>query len=605
VTLIICSGGFHQTNATAATILPNMHPVSVIEADVFVSKFKTTMKLKCFAEDLEILQGVEALDDGFYDLDELRDATQDHAKFLADKIHLIGTDGNHYEAKIVEVVDFEVPDGQIRQGELMKYTIGVVLEYQYDETPEFLTINQQVIAEGLLLPSELKIILKQDGSDEAFFKMMKPDQPFTFRFDWTNPLPNSNTSEEDRESWFEEQRKKTLGIASYSSVYSFIYITNYEVRHEVLIPLATLNTFFDIQREDESFLKIPEQDIVAEQVKRLFSIGNPVEIDNIQVNPVFDRIDFYGLDLRDFAIRAERRKVSMVNGRVGIIMSYSTKSIPSQVKVTWDKFNDSLRTVDSVVFAFDEVSKAEFSMFLEDNTYVWNSDDRKPPAPVTEIIADESFLPPEPLTIPWASILLAVASVLLLLRAVLTRKFVTELLVTFFFLAAGVLAWPYLKMEVQNFLEEAQQIETAEAEGVFRQLHQNMFRAFDYHSESDIYDALARSVDGPLLRDLYLQINESLRVSEQGGAIAKIERVNYLNGDFLPLENEDNQIPKFRFRSQWELMGTVEHWGHIHERKNDYDAEFTIELVGNDWKIVEMDVVDFAHGPVKTRVRKL
>ena len=122
---------------------------------------------------------------------------------------------------------------------------------------------------------------------------MKPDQPETFRFDWDKPLPDSESSDTEWESWFEQQREKTLGIASYSSVYSFIYITNYEVRHEVLIPLASLNTFFDIERAESGFLDIPEQDVAAERIKTLFSIGNPVEIDNVKVDPVFDRIDFY------------------------------------------------------------------------------------------------------------------------------------------------------------------------------------------------------------------------------------------------------------------------------------------------------------------------
>ena len=113
------------------------HPVSVIEADIYVSKFKTTMRLKCFAEDLELLQGVEALEDGFYETEELREATQDHAKFLAEKIQLIGAKGNRFPAKIIEVIDFEIPGGRVRQGELMKHTIGIVLEFKYENHLSF------------------------------------------------------------------------------------------------------------------------------------------------------------------------------------------------------------------------------------------------------------------------------------------------------------------------------------------------------------------------------------------------------------------------------------------------------------------------------------
>ena len=582
------------------------HPVSVIEADIYVTKFKTTMRLKCFAEDLELLQGVEALDDGFYDTQELREATVDHADFLAEKIELIGSDGSKYKAKVVEIVDFEIPEGQVRQGELMKHTIGIVLEFSYDKAPDFLTISQHVVAEDLLLPSELKILLKQEGSEEPYFHMMKPDQPETFRFDWDKPLPDSESSDKEWESWFAQQREKTLGIASYSSVYSFIYVTNYEVRHEVLIPLATLNTFFEIERAESGFLDIPEQDVAAEKIKSLFSIGNPVEIDNVTVDPVFDRIDFYGLDLTDFAIQAERRRISMANGRVGIIMSYGTKGIPRDVKVTWDKFNDVVKTVDSVVFAFDEVSKAEFSMFLEDNTYHWNSKDRQPPPPITEVGADRALYGQPKLAVPVVSCVLAALALPFIFSIPLRRNYGWTTAIASLCVLGSFLSLKLLPIEMDHPFREPVPIPEAKASDIFQQLHKNIFRAFDYHGESEVYDALARSVEGDLLEKLYLEITDSLRVAEQGGAIAKVEQVNFIDGQKMVIDDENSvENPSFAYRSQWELIGTVEHWGHIHERSNKYDAEFTVEMVDDDWKIIEMNVVDFSHDAVKTRVRKL
>ena len=109
---------------------------------------------------------------------------------------------------------------------------------------------------------------------------------------------------------------------------------HYEVRHEVLIPLASLASFLELKRADPGFLDTQEQDVATEKIKAFFSSGNPVQIDGVVVQPTFDRIDFYGLDLRDFAVQAERRKISMANGRVGVIMSYSTKGMPASVSVT-------------------------------------------------------------------------------------------------------------------------------------------------------------------------------------------------------------------------------------------------------------------------------
>ena len=220
---------------TGETVKILRHPVSIIEADVFVTKFKTTMRLKCFAEDLELIQGVEPFEDGKYDSEELLEAVDDHVDFLAEKIELLTETDEILEPKIVDVQKFDIPDGGIKQGELMNYKMEFVLEYKHEKPPEFVTINQKIVSAGLLLPSEMKILLKQQGAQQPFMHMMKPHKPETFALDWENPVLGADSSEEDWQKWFDVQREKNLGIQSYSSVYSFIYVTGYEVRHEVLI----------------------------------------------------------------------------------------------------------------------------------------------------------------------------------------------------------------------------------------------------------------------------------------------------------------------------------------------------------------------------------
>ncbi|MEE2825879.1 MAG: hypothetical protein VYE64_04560 [Planctomycetota bacterium] len=584
------------------------HPVSVVEADIYVTKFKATIKLKAFAEDLELLQGIEALDDGFYDSDELGDATEDHADYLAERIELITADGLKLPAKIVEISQFEIPDEGIRQGQLMNYTMGFVLEYDFEEPPEFITINQRMVAEGMLLPSELKVMLKQAGSDQPFMKMMKPDQPETFRFDWDDPALRSDASDEDWESWFEKQREKTLGIQSYSSVYSFIYITHYEVRHEVLIPLANLASFLDLTRDDPGFLDIEEQDAAAEKIKAFFASGNPVKIDGVEVQPTFDRVDFYGLDLRDFAVQAERRKVSMANGRVGVIMSYSTKGMPTSVSVTWDLFNDAVKSVDSVVFAFDEIQKTEFTMFLTDNTFEWQATDMAPVAPISGVTTDAERYATPMLSVPLVSLVFGCVFLACLVVSLVGRcSWRTGLVVMAVCLLAGLATWNVQVREVKNPFVARPEVPADQAGQIFSQLHKNIFRAFDYRNEEEIYNALSQSVDGDLLRDLYLQMIESLKVKEQGGAVSNIREVNIVAGQALPSEPAAGgsvDHPGFGFRSQWDLIGTVEHWGHIHERTNKYDAQFQVELIGDRWKITEMQVLDESQGPVKTSLRK-
>ena len=158
-------------------------------------------------------------------------------------------------------------------------------------------------------------------------------------------------------------------------------------------------------------------------------------------------------------------------------------------------------------------------------------------------------------------------------------------------------------MDIQSPFEKpgSLDVQDSTADAIFLQLHRNLFRSFDYSDESAIYDALARSVDGDLLRKLYLQINDSLRISEQGGAVSRIENVEILSGQ---QENDPFVENGFPYRCRWNIVGTIEHWGHIHERTNQYDAQFEIQVVDGSWKIVEMEVLDQPQGIVKTRLRK-
>jgi hypothetical protein len=36
------------------------------------------------------------------------------------------------------------------------------------------------------------------------------------------------------------------------------------------------------------------------------------------------------------------------------------------------------------------------------------------------------------------------------------------------------------------------------------------------------------------------------------------------------------------------VAGSVGHWGHIHQRRNEMDALVTVRAVGGDWKITQM-----------------
>ena len=214
---------------------------------------------------------------------------------------------------------------------------------------------------------------------------LRCDSTGTAKQSTATPATNNSTE------WLNQEREETLGITSYDSVYSFLYITRREVRHEILIPLGTLASIFEIPRADPNFLKVDEQETARELIAQYYAEGNPVVIDGVEVAPIADRIDFYGLSLKDFAQQAEARDVSMASGRVGVILVYPCKEEPAEVELTWTKFTSDVRKVNTVVFALDETQKAEFSRFKKENTFVWNNPGEIEPRGAKRISAE---LPP-------------------------------------------------------------------------------------------------------------------------------------------------------------------------------------------------------------------
>jgi len=126
----------------------------------------------------------------------------------------------------------------------------------------------------------------------------------------------------------------------------------------------------------------------------------------------------------------------------------------------------------------------------------------------------------------------------------------------------------------------------AEAIAIFEPLHANIYRAFDYEDQGAIYDALARSVSGELLETLYEGIYRSLIMFDQGGAVSRVSAVRLMDVEVLSIGYVDDAgTPGFTVRAKWQVDGIVYHYGHSHERTNEYLAEYSVAMTEGGWRI--------------------
>ena len=136
-------------------------------------------------------------------------------------------------------------------------------------------------------------------------------------------------------------------------------------------------------------------------------------------------------------------------------------------------------------------------------------------------------------------------------------------------------------------------ISETDAERVFLAMHESMYRAFDYTSESDIYDRLETALDGDLLGHLYEQIRLSLLQAEEEmkvGVVTGLEPIETTVAS-IDLAASSPTGLGFDVAHRWRVDGTVYHWGHSHTRAHIYDANYRVVYTDNGWRITEHELL--------------
>jgi len=153
--------------------------------------------------------------------------------------------------------------------------------------------------------------------------------------------------------------------------------------------------------------------------------------------------------------------------------------------------------------------------------------------------------------------------------------------------AAGL--FPYARVSVARPALLPPALDEPGTRAIVGSMLRNVYRSFDFRKESDVYDKLATSVAGDLLADVYLQSRRSLLIEQAGGALARLKDVEILEA--VPEGPLDGRLA-YDVRAKWTASGTVGHWGHVHLRKNLYEADLRIEGMDGVWKLTRVQLRD-------------
>ncbi len=267
---------------------------------------------------------------------------------------------------------------------------------------------------------------------------------------------------------------------------------------------------------------------------------------------------------------------------LGLAWSFELPPMPELVAVAWQGPVPASGKLPVLVLYGPKSEPAEITR--SSPGFSWRSLGRLPrPQPLVRVPEAASFA----WHLPMGLLLWSVVGVLFAVyaRRRSARLFGGWLLYAILWGTGAVVLWPRLMLPLAP--RGGPQVDTAEAaEAVLSPLLQNVYRAFDHRSESAIYDVLARSVDGELLRRLYLETIEALSLEGREGARVT---VNEFSAEVDAVESTGRG---FVADCQWTALGTVGHWGHSHTRVNRYKARVTVAAVEGEWKLTGLEVLE-------------
>lgn len=454
-----------------------------------------------------------------------------------------------------------------------KRVLYVELLYPFKQQPEALTVVPPLDKEGRPKVS-IGFIAYHKAVPIIDFRYL--GAPARVTLDWQDP-------------WYTKFDNPNLKRHHKSALMSFLYVEPYEVRHEILTRVKDLEQWMDLGLRSNDYIEPDELAPLKQRIGEFLLHKNAVRVDGKALKPILDRTNYVKVALTGIQLIENPERLEVSTAIVGVIISYITDGLPQEVAVNWELFTDQIQRVPAT--AIDPAGPLMSYVEPQDNVHTWTNFLKNYQLPTVEAVAVAGSL--GRVNVPVGS--LACLAVLLPVGWQIGRrrrhgKSVTvPILATLALLAASLAAYPYAQVSVAKPTAIAGSLEGEPAQVLLHTLLKNVYRAFDFREEQDVYDKLALSISGDLLANIYLQNRKSFAVQKAGGAQAKIKEVEILD---VAAEKIAERPLAFAFKSKWTAMGTVGHWGHVHTRKNLYDAIVTVKAVEGNWKITGLELLE-------------
>ena len=374
-----------------------------------------------------------------------------------------------------------------------------------------------------------------------------------------------------------------------------IQIDEERIRYSVGMPIDLFDALVGVGRKHKDYIDVEERTRAEAAVQALFREKNPVKIDGIMVVPTLEEMEF--LPSRDATAppvengpspdempswlpveftavegaggtrtvdnggdgASSDGRIKIAGGTVSMVLIYETKGRPRHASIVWRLFPEPGSNPDGQKFdkmraglvAFGEFREILFTR--EEPEFLWHALEAPGKKAFTLRISESDS--PAMWSLPVLSVTMFVAmivSLVVMRRRRTGARIMAYALVPMF--AVSVATSRILTVDVAipvwGGLERPAD---DDAKLVFEALHRNIYRAFDYRTENDIYDALEQSVDGAVPDEIYTEVYTSLVMRDSGGAVCKVQSVK-----FLDIEEWTGEDGTQSFEASFEVLSSDE-----------------------------------------------
>jgi len=442
--------------------------------------------------------------------------------------------------------------------------VFVRLVYPLERRPTTLTLRPPRSESGFVA-ANIGLVTYHRGLPVNDFRYLGNEEQLAL--DWDDP-------------WYSRFDNRNLRRQYDAPMQAFLYVDPYEVRKEIVLRPKDLEPWIDLGLEGKEIIPAAEQGALKGKVAEFLGNLNPVTIDGEPVEGVLDRIHFIRRSLRKTGVIDPPEDLDTISATLGVIFVYPIDGLPDEATLEWELWNDRIGRLPAI--ATDEAGGLPSFLTPDDAVLRWQNFLTHPTVPgLVEVQA-----PPAGGGL-WFGIVAALAGIALVVVVVGATKGMRQgrrpswgtIAV-----AAGLIV--IVAVAGARTLRSSG-VSDEDAAVIVESLLENVYRAFDYRDESRIYDILEQSAAGDLLTDIYIETRRSLEIENQGGARAKVNEVEMIDSEHSGLGGEVG----FVSRSTWNVAGSVGHWGHIHQRKNQYQARVTVKAIEGAWKITNLELL--------------